>query len=272
VNKISTQDRKALIRLASSMPVGSAERRAVLTGLSKTGFDPRKDADPHIDDQHWEYLTDLERLETDVVLKSADVRPIKMDGKKPKEAYLVDMGRTKDILIGLDGGPRGVTFYGALAPNYPKGPMGPVYEETYRKVRWPSEFLAAFNKFTMELESQIETYGMGDALSKTAGIAEQYLRHFAEAADKHLDVGFDKDRSTGGYVGFEGSRMGRHVIRLSSPRPGKMLVEREWSPDVNDFEEERIVAEADSDDFAPEKKWLTGDLQRDLRTLKGMLR
>lgn len=109
-------------------------------------------------------------------------------------------------------------------------------------------------------------------LSKTSGIGEQYLAIFAKAADKHLDVWFDKDRSTGGYVGFEGSRMGRHVIRLSSPRPGKMLVEREWSPDVNDFEEERIVAEADHDDFAPEKKWLTGDLQRDLRTLKGMLR
>ena len=109
-------------------------------------------------------------------------------------------------------------------------------------------------------------------LSKTAGIEEQYLGIFAEAVDKHLDVWFDKDRSTGGYVGFEGSRMGRHVIRLSAPRPGKMLVEREWSPDVNDFEEERIVAEADPDDFASEKKWLTGDLQRDLRTLKGMVR
>lgn len=162
MNKISTQDRKALIRLASQMPVGSAERRAVLTGLSKTGgFDPRRD-DPSIDDQYWEYLTDLERLDTDVTLKSADVSPIKMDGKKPKEAYLLDMGRIKDVLIGLDGGPRGVTFYGALAPNYPKGPMGPVYKETYRKVRFPSELLKAFDKFTTELESQIEAHGMGD--------------------------------------------------------------------------------------------------------------
>lgn len=109
-------------------------------------------------------------------------------------------------------------------------------------------------------------------LSKTSGIEEQYLGIFAKAVDKYLDVWFDKNRSIGGYVGFEGSRMGRHVIRLSSPRPGKMLVEREWSPDVNDFEEERIVVEADPDDFAPEKKWLTGDLQRDLRTLKEMFR
>ena len=108
--------------------------------------------------------------------------------------------------------------------------------------------------------------------SKTSGIEEQYLGIFAKAVDKYRDVWFDKNRSIGGYVGFEGGRMGRHVIRLSSPRPGKMLVEREWSPDVNDFEEERIVVEADPDDFAPEKKWLTGDLQRDLRTLKGMLR
>ena len=108
-------------------------------------------------------------------------------------------------------------------------------------------------------------------LSKTSGIEEQYLGIFAEAVDKYLDVLFDKDRSIGGYVGFEGSRMDRHVIRLTSPRPGKMLVEREWSPDVDDFEEERIVAEADPDDFAPEKEWLTGDLQRDLRTLKWML-
>jgi hypothetical protein len=162
MNKISTQDRKALIRLASSMPVGSAERRAVLAGLSKTGFDPRKDADPHIDDQYWEYLTDLEDLPTDVDLKSTDTRPIKMDGKMPKEAYILDMGRIKDVLIGLEGGPRGVTFYGALAPNYPKGPMGPVYKETYRKVRLPSELVKAFDMFTMELKSQIETYGMGD--------------------------------------------------------------------------------------------------------------
>lgn len=147
-------------------------RRAI-----KTGFDPRRDADPSIDDQYWEYVRELEDLDTDVYLRSADVPPIKMDGTKPEEAYIVDMGRTKDILIGLDGGPRGVTFYGALAPNYPKGPMGPVYKETYRKVSWPSELLAAFNKFTTELESQVETYGMGEDIKVAArSLAKKYSK------------------------------------------------------------------------------------------------
>ena len=177
MSKISTQGRKALIRLASSMPVNSADRRAILVGLSKTGgFDPRRD-DYSIDDQYWEYIRVLEDLDTDVHLNSADVPPIKMDGKKPEEAYLLDMGRIKDVLIGLDGGPKGVTFYGALAPNYPKGPMGPVYKETYRKVRFPSELLAAFNKFTTELESQIETYGMGEDIKVAdRSLAKKYSK------------------------------------------------------------------------------------------------
>ena len=34
------QDRKALIRLASSLPKGSEERKAILTGLQKQGADP----------------------------------------------------------------------------------------------------------------------------------------------------------------------------------------------------------------------------------------
>jgi len=36
VNKLSSQDRSALIRLASSLPVGSTERKAILAGLSGT--------------------------------------------------------------------------------------------------------------------------------------------------------------------------------------------------------------------------------------------
>jgi len=43
MNKISKQDRSTLIRLASSMPVGSEERRAVLVGLSKTSGHPLGD-------------------------------------------------------------------------------------------------------------------------------------------------------------------------------------------------------------------------------------
>jgi len=35
-NKISSQDRSALIRLASSLPAGSSERKVILAGLSKT--------------------------------------------------------------------------------------------------------------------------------------------------------------------------------------------------------------------------------------------
>ena len=36
MNKLSSQDRSALIRLASTLPVGSTERKAILAGLSKT--------------------------------------------------------------------------------------------------------------------------------------------------------------------------------------------------------------------------------------------
>jgi len=35
MNKLSSQDRAALIRLASTMPVGSEERKAILAGLTK---------------------------------------------------------------------------------------------------------------------------------------------------------------------------------------------------------------------------------------------
>ncbi len=36
MNKISSQDRASLIRLASTLPVGSTERKAILAGLSGT--------------------------------------------------------------------------------------------------------------------------------------------------------------------------------------------------------------------------------------------
>ena len=36
MKKISSQDRSALIRLASSLPAGSEERKAILAGLNKT--------------------------------------------------------------------------------------------------------------------------------------------------------------------------------------------------------------------------------------------
>lgn len=35
MNKLSSQDRSSLIRLASAMPKGSEERKAILAGLSK---------------------------------------------------------------------------------------------------------------------------------------------------------------------------------------------------------------------------------------------
>ena len=37
MNKLSSQDRAALIKLASTMPTGSEERKAILAGLSGTG-------------------------------------------------------------------------------------------------------------------------------------------------------------------------------------------------------------------------------------------
>jgi|APSaa5957512622_1039677.scaffolds.fasta_scaffold107757_1 hypothetical protein len=37
MKKLSTQDRAALTKLASKLPQGSAERRAILAGLAKTG-------------------------------------------------------------------------------------------------------------------------------------------------------------------------------------------------------------------------------------------
>ncbi len=37
MNKLSSQDRAALIKLASSLPAGSPERKAILAGLNLTG-------------------------------------------------------------------------------------------------------------------------------------------------------------------------------------------------------------------------------------------
>lgn len=42
MNKISTQDRSALIRLASQMPKGSEMRRAILAGISLVAADDKK--------------------------------------------------------------------------------------------------------------------------------------------------------------------------------------------------------------------------------------
>ena len=39
MNKVSTQDRSRLIRLASQMPVGSQTRRAILAGLQKVSME-----------------------------------------------------------------------------------------------------------------------------------------------------------------------------------------------------------------------------------------
>jgi hypothetical protein len=38
MNKLSSQDKTSLIKLASSLPVGSAERRAILAGLKKVSW------------------------------------------------------------------------------------------------------------------------------------------------------------------------------------------------------------------------------------------
>jgi hypothetical protein len=40
---ITASDRKALIRLASTLPVGSEERKAILAGLKTSGRDPKLD-------------------------------------------------------------------------------------------------------------------------------------------------------------------------------------------------------------------------------------
>lgn len=45
MNKLSSSDRSALIRLASSLPAGSSERKAILAGLSKTSSFPFKVGD-----------------------------------------------------------------------------------------------------------------------------------------------------------------------------------------------------------------------------------
>ena len=39
MNKLSSQDRSALIRLASSLPAGDQTRKAILAGLQKTAAD-----------------------------------------------------------------------------------------------------------------------------------------------------------------------------------------------------------------------------------------
>ena len=57
MNKISAQDRKALIRLASSLEKGSPERRAILSGF-RTLDPPASEADLNAFGKRWADLSD----------------------------------------------------------------------------------------------------------------------------------------------------------------------------------------------------------------------
>ena len=110
-------------------------------------------------------------------------------------------------------------------------------------------------------------------LSKTSGIKEQYIAILAKAADKHLSRymplshGFSKMHN-GEMTNYFGDRMMARDLTLSA-KGGKMTATLEWNPEFNDFMEERMFYE---DPPEPVTERLTGDVERDIRTLKEMLR
>ena len=108
-------------------------------------------------------------------------------------------------------------------------------------------------------------------LSKTSGIEDQYLSILARAADKHLGLVFLKRTSGDGYFAYDGSDMDQHKIRLFV-RSGGMFAEGEWSPSPWNHEDSRMIENAGPNAFKPYRKRLTGDVERDIITLKGMLR
>ena len=110
-------------------------------------------------------------------------------------------------------------------------------------------------------------------LSKVSGIEEQYLAILAKAADKYLDrhmpdsYGFSKVRN-GATVNYFDTRMMRRSLTLSA-KGGKMTATLEAAPDFNDFMEEQVFYE---DPPEPVVERLAGDVQRDIGTLRDMLR
>jgi hypothetical protein len=110
-------------------------------------------------------------------------------------------------------------------------------------------------------------------LSKTSGIEDQYLVILGKAADKHLgrymprSQGFEKftDGDVTNY--FDEGLMAR--ILTLYVEGGRMMATLAWAPEFNDFMEEKVFYE---DPPEPITKRLTGDVERDLRTLKEMLR
>jgi len=110
-------------------------------------------------------------------------------------------------------------------------------------------------------------------LSKTSGIEEQYLAILAKAADKHLgrhmprSHGFSKIRNGETTNYFDEGMMARGLTL--SAKGGKMTATLEWAPEFNDFMEEQMFYE---DPPEPVTERLTGDVERDISTLKEMLR
>jgi hypothetical protein len=111
-------------------------------------------------------------------------------------------------------------------------------------------------------------------LSKTSGIEEQYLAILSKAADKHLDRympdshGFLPVRRGKAVNYFGGDRMEARTLTLAA-KPGKMTATLEWTPHFDDFMAEQVWYE---DPPEPVVEGLTGDVERDIHTLKEMLR
>lgn len=110
-------------------------------------------------------------------------------------------------------------------------------------------------------------------LSKTSGIADQYIAILAKAADKHLSRymprshGFSKVHN-GETSNYFDERMMARALTLSA-KGGIMTATLEWTPEFNDFMEEQMFYE---DPPEPVTERLTGDVERDISTLKEMLR
>ena len=110
-------------------------------------------------------------------------------------------------------------------------------------------------------------------LSKVSGIEEQYIAILAKAADKHLghympdSHGFSPVRG-GKTVNYFDEGALRRTLTLSV-KGGKMTAILEWSPEFDNFMEEQAFYE---ESHEPAIGRLTGDVERDVRTLKEMLR
>ncbi len=86
--KMKASDRKSMIRLASTLPKGSPERRAILAGLSKSAYGGRGPVWTDALERRWNDLHDIER-ELEDVAREYDVAGSYHSGRGRKDALKI---------------------------------------------------------------------------------------------------------------------------------------------------------------------------------------